>query len=830
MCIPQAATNLDFHRIFQQILCSQGRRYAPPPTQYDGERLFMKILPALAAACAFVLSAHAQTPPVKETADTFSHIPEAFRRAHWTWPKDEWCYDIVNIFAQFRHSFWIDSVPEKATLYITADQCYRLYINGEYVNSGPARGYQKSWPYDEIDVAKYLRPDKNVIAVRVYNAGRSTFGYLSQGTAGVIFALDLGGGNVIASGGNTPSRIQTGCHRLTAWQSMQLNNQEHIDLREEDPGWTALDYDDSGWVRGSWSAPFNRMPFYDFEGRGIPLLEEYELPPAKLIAQGSGKAVSQDEHYFNINELVAREGMDHSAVPSAGGAVKVPPSKDGEFQSFIFDFGHMVVGMPIMKVEGAKGGEIIDLSGFDTMHENFAIDNSYRHHCKTSLSNRMICRPGDQKHDFFQISGIRYLLVRVRNNPDSEIRITPSLRWSAYPMKDEGKFSSSNPVANRIWEACKLTQKVCSLDAYVDTPMREQAQWWGDARVQAWNTFFISGDDRLLRRGIRIISMQTTPNGLTYGHAPTMAHHCILPDFSLIWILTLWDHYWQTGSPEAYSAHKDTVSGILSYFDGITDPETGLAKADNRYWLFLDWTDIQKDGQPAVLNLWLLYALDRMEALCRDAGMKTDAKKFAARAKKVRAAIEKNLVDTDGLVSDGIRPDGTMNPQKSIHAQTLAKMNNIKGFDFEKAKELIFLPYLRDGKLTHGYPSSYWVVYVLQTMADAGYEREVYDYILKNWAAMSEYGTVFEGFNFFDGSRSHAWTAHPSFLLPRILGGVRQEAPGWKKVSFKPNYFEDSAEVTYPTPQGSIKVAWKKNADGSVEESLETPPTVEVVK
>ena len=155
----------------------------------------------------------------------------------------------------------------------------------------------------------------------------------------------------------------------------------------------------------------------------------------------------------------------------------------------------MVVGMPIMKVEGAKGGEIIDLSGFDTMHENFAIDNSYRHHCKTSLSNRMICRPGDQKHDFFQISGIRYLLVRVRNNPDSEIRITPSLRWSAYPMKDEGKFSSSNPVANRIWEACKLTQKVCSLDAYVDTPMREQAQWWGDARVQAWNTFFISGDD-----------------------------------------------------------------------------------------------------------------------------------------------------------------------------------------------------------------------------------------------------------------------------------------------------------------------------------------------
>ncbi|MDA6840245.1 hypothetical protein OSL57_26375, partial [Escherichia coli] len=85
----------------------------------------------------------------------------------------------------------------------------------------------------------------------------------------------------------------------------------------------------------------------------------------------------------------------------------------------------------------------------------------------------------------------------------------------------------SNPLANKIWKACEQTQRVCSLDAYVDTPHREQAQWWGDARVQAWNTFMLCDDPRLLWRGIRQIAMQTAPNGLTYGHAPTMAHHCI---------------------------------------------------------------------------------------------------------------------------------------------------------------------------------------------------------------------------------------------------------------------------------------------------------------
>ena len=36
-------------------------------------------------------------------------------------------------------------------------------------------------------------------------------------------------------------------------------------------------------------------------------------------------------------------------------------------------------------------------------------------------------------------------------------------------------------------------------DSYVDCPWREQAQWWGDARVQAANTLHLSADPRMLR-------------------------------------------------------------------------------------------------------------------------------------------------------------------------------------------------------------------------------------------------------------------------------------------------------------------------------------------
>ena len=145
-----------------------------------------------------------------ESPEIWEKIPSPLKKASWIWPYPISFCEIVNSYAQFREKFEIEDVPEKAPLYITADQCYRLYVNGEFVASGPARGFQKSWPYDEIDVAKYLKKGVNIIAVRAYNAGRSTFGYLTAGNAGVLYALDLGNGKIVASKVNTKSRRQSG--------------------------------------------------------------------------------------------------------------------------------------------------------------------------------------------------------------------------------------------------------------------------------------------------------------------------------------------------------------------------------------------------------------------------------------------------------------------------------------------------------------------------------------------------------------------------------------------------------------------------------------------
>ncbi len=785
------------------------------------------VLTLCASLCAYGIDIKKEV--IVENESTFAQTPVLLQQAKWIWPEVP-AGDITNIYALFRDSFSLDNVPSKALLTITADQNYALFVNGKFVGSGPARGYQYSWSYDEIDIAKYLRKGKNVLAVRVYNLGSNNFQYISEGMAGLLYSLDLGDGNVRLSDGNVRCRTQKGCDRDTERTSIQTNRQEHIDLRVEDPKWTEIDFDDSKWRKPFKPTVFNAMPYYSFEPRSIPMMETCEMNVARLIASGEGVSKSDSIRYRNLCELADIEKTKLSLVAEQKSAI-VPATEKGKVREYLFDFGKMLVGFPVIKIEGAKGGEVIDIIYDEVVDSNYRIPNRWNTWNRPAFASRVICKEGKQRHQFFHLYGFRYALVRVKGNV-ADLKITPSIIWSAYPLDDKGVFKVSDSYVQKIWEACKQTQKICSLDAYVDTPYREQAHWWGDARVQGWNTFFISGDDRLLRRGIRTISRQTAPNGLTYGLAPTTAHTCILPDYCLTWILTLYDYYWQTGSAEAYTSHKDTVEGLIKYFESHKDAKTGLIKHDPRYWLFLDWTRIQKVGQPSVLNLWYLHALDKLVEICENSNLKDDASKYAKLAKNIRFAITKNLLDKDGLICDGILPDGTRNQSKSIHSQTLGKICNIEGLDFAKAKNEIIMPFVRDGKIPQVRPSSYWVVYVLQVLIDDGSAKEAFEFIKRNWKNFAEFGTTWEDYGPMGGeiSHSHAWSAHPAFLLPQILGGIKQEAPAWKKVSVKPNCFVDDVEISYPTPQGDLIVSYKKNANGQFDVQIDAPKNIKISK
>ena len=744
-----------------------------------------------------------------------------FARAEWIWPDDP-RWDLHNCFVLFRRELTLARVPRQAPLFITADQSYHLYVNGAFVGRGPARGFQSHWPYDEIDLARWLVPGRNVLAVRAYNPGSSNFQYLSAGYAGLLAAAVWGRVRVQTDASWKCLR-QPGIRHDMVQTSLQLFPQEHFDARAGPLDWMNSDFDDRAWVTPKTQPP-GVLPWAGLEPRGIPLMFEEAWRPGRVIGTAEGECAAGWEEARNLYLLRQTEDHTHKPVTVAldapaeadapaglfAAGLEIPATGPGRFRSYLLDVGRPVVGNFSLSVGGARGGEVIDLVYTEVIDpEKLEPKLKFPDGCRVAFGSRLTCRAGRTEHMFYHPYGFRHVMLVVRNST-VPLHVASCLRRTGYPLVRRGAFESSDHLLEQIWETCAWSQQNCMLDAYVDTPWREQAQWWGDARVQAWNTFHLSGDARLFRRGIDQIGAQTTADGITYGHAPTMAHNCILPDFTLIWMMTQWDYYWQTGDLAPFRTHRATVERALAYFEAHTGKD-GLVTYDPRYWLFLDWTNLPKDGASSVYNLWLVLALERLAAMHRLTRDRAAASRCERWARRLRAKLL-TLVNRHGLLGDGLDAKGKILSSTSPHAQTLALMAGLAP-ESAPAMERFLLDYLQDESGHTAKPSAYWITYVYSVLAGRGHGAAVVAHLRPRWAPMVAYGSTFELFGDhpeFIISHSHAWSAHPLFHLMQIIGGVRQTAPQWRRVEFAPVFIGKSGGATIPTPRGPITSAWRR--------------------
>ena len=56
----------------------------------------------------------------------------------------------------FRRSFQLNAKPSTFLVHVTADNRYRLFVNGKGVGLGPSRGDKIHWQYETYDLAPHL--------------------------------------------------------------------------------------------------------------------------------------------------------------------------------------------------------------------------------------------------------------------------------------------------------------------------------------------------------------------------------------------------------------------------------------------------------------------------------------------------------------------------------------------------------------------------------------------------------------------------------------------------------------------------------------------------
>ncbi|MEI6055842.1 MAG: alpha-L-rhamnosidase C-terminal domain-containing protein [Lentisphaerota bacterium] len=753
-------------------------------------------------------------------------LDHPLRKASWIWPGGQ--VYIYNQYAAFRKDFRLDQKTIGAVLYITADQLYKLYINGKYICRGPARGYQSHWPFDEIDVSEYLSEGSNWISVLAYNPGIFTFQYRHQGFAGFLCALKLGDTAVYSDKSWKMKRL-SGLRPMTSRYSIQMSFQEHVTASQMDNSWIfkknfTLDWDDAEIKKITWDDCFayGRSPYDSVENRGIPMLLEKEKPIKRMLCTASGKCEKGYRDWENVSWGWVREAVKcekwlqtQSSLSKTVSKIAFPTTGTNNYISFTFDAGEYLVGCLNIDIQGADGNEILDFQFHENMVNGRPAIRPEGSCCQIALANRIYLKKGRFNHEFFHILGFRYLTVVMRNSL-KPITVKVKIRTANYPLKMEGDFFCSDNLINNIFSICKHTQKICSLDAYVDTPWREQAQWWGDARIQSKNTFYIDGDHRLFKRGIQSLIGQTTSQGLTYGHAPTMAGNCILPDFALTWIVTFWDYYFQTEDISLFKSNWPHVQRILSYFESNDAcSEIGLIKFDKRYWYFGDWASIYRGHIPTFLNLWYLYALTYLEKLLIVAQMDSEKKNISEKISIHRKLILSYLFDqTKNQFCGGLDENFKQAGPYSVHDHVMAIQLNLIPEEQDSFAKKWVLPYLLGKNIDGALPSAFWSSYVIEIGVKLCFANETVNFIKRKWEPMLETGTTWEAFEWNEKSNesaSHAWSAHPSYHFTNIITGITQMAPGWRKINFCPNFIQGltHAKSIIPSPLGKIAASWK---------------------
>ena len=697
--------------------------------------------------------------------------------ARWIWlynpQKDE-----RDRRVRFRKTFNLDQVPETFEIKVSADSKYTLYVNGYFVHHGPARNTPPYWSFDLINIASYLKEGKNLIAILGYQFGVSNFTYIYSGTAGVILS-----GPGVSTNDTWKISEDTSYIRAVAKGSFQYGFQEFCDLNKKEDHWNSdCNFDDSSWEsdRGKIAGV---MPYHFWEERSIPLLTNNMLDYATPIA------VSKHDVDPNWKEIQSAVISFHKEISNFQ-----PYHQEDNPTCIIYDFGREVVGM--LNFEFSCDG-IIDFLVCENL-DNLTPVICGPNELHTAYGGRLY--PVKGKVNFHELTlpwGLRYCIVYNRAGGKFDCKV--SLRECRYPLEVEGVFKSSLKDLQQIWDMCELTQKCCMADSYIDCPTREYAQWWGDALVQSQNTFRLANDPRLLARGLRSLSRQLTPDGLTYGVGPGCAHNCILPDYSAMYLVTLLAYYEQTNSLDLYDELRNVASGIISYFEKVVTPQ-GTIPYDERYWLFVDWcTSLDKVIPYNLIVVWGLRSVVKLATLTNT----LEDQEIIKRCTTLDEKIVNNL--------DYFNP--------SPHTVSMAILLDIHPELHKEWIDSVIIPMLRSNHDYKIQPDAYFMYYIFEALKKYNMEDEIINCI-RTWY----YEFVEEGFSttpehfYLDylkyTSKCHAWSAHPLKFISELILGVRQKAPAWQEVSFNPIYVPNGEfSGTVPTPLGNIKVYvnWNEN-------------------
>ena len=728
--------------------------------------------------------------------------------ARWIAPPNI-ALDEYGVF-HFRKKIVLDSVSEEFPIFITADNRYRLFVNGEFVNNGPAKSDVAHWYYDELDIALFLKPGTNIISVVVWNFGKYKAHWQMSNKTGLL-VQGVGSNSQII---NTNSSWKV-YHNL-AYKPSRFGRQftvtgpgDRIDGALYPVGFEKLDFDDSDWktsremAKGS---PLGTSEFSDWGlvPRPIPQMERKEEQFQFLYQDGIKK-----ENPFLRNSTLT-----------------IPENTSTEL---LFDRSVMTLGYPTLNISGGAGARI-ELFYAEALKDSAGVKG-----------NRNNIEGKDMVNDFSDLilvdgkfgsftplwkRAFRFVKVKI-DTKDQPLEILDFYSvFSAYPLKQNAKFKSSLADLERIWDVGWRTLRLCADETYMDCPYYEQLQYIGDTRIQALITMYVDGDTRLMKNALMHFYHSMIPEGLTQSRYPSYQAQ-LIPTFSLVWVYMVHDYWMYSNDDEFVEQFLPSVASILDYYKRKVAQDQLLGPL--QWWNFVDWSygpwnpNKPSGGAPqsaftggsSVITLQYVLALQKAAELYESFD-KNSAQRYREQANTFSGAVKERCWDENRM----LLAESPAKKQFSQHANIMGILAGL--FDNKQSSEVL------DRMLAQEtIPVSYYFsFYLFEALYKSGNGDQYLD-MLDPWREMLDIGlSTFAETPEPTRSDVHAWSASPNYHFLSLVCGIRPMNPGFTEISIKPAFGDlKSIDAKMPHRLGTIKLSYKKQGFTEKFEVLLPPGT-----
>lgn len=751
-----------------------------------------------------------------------------------------------------RRTYDLVEQPRAARCRVTADSRYILWVNGTLLGRGPVRSEPSHLTYDEYDIGPLLVPGQNAIAaVCRYYGGATLYWVPAQPV------MQLGFGSFVLeaeleTGEGTDLWITDSSWRVSAAPHLPGKREwggppsaEIIDGARVPKKWLDQEFDDSVW-----------QPAEVLDPSGMVGVPHAEPPTEPFGLLGQSPLPQLHERIVVPKSIAGRSGADKTggrpplvvfeSESPAGSKVEEPihPVDAAQGETVTYDFGEIVFAHPILDID-AGAGTVIDLAcGED-------IDSSGRPVIAPRRWTLRYTAGGDgERHEAFDAVGFRYLSASVRTG--EAWRIEVSGRERTFPRPPGAFFKCEDELLNDIWTAGARTLDLCSTDAYLDCPGREQRAWLGDAYVHTMISFVCNPNYDLAKWNLELHSQGARPDGLMPMVAVAdLAHTWLnIPDYSLHWIRTLaraWDYL---GDEELVQKLIITAARALEWFERQRGSEGLLDTLQN--WVFIDWAQTERRGNIAAADALYALALDDFATLADATGNSGMADRARSRAAHTRESFDKYWDGEREVYVDAADPGGGAARRVSQQTNALAILAGMG--DAQRLGHIgayVFNPKRAVKTRTPGDPGNrserllqqwrepenfneendvvmaqpFFCHFVHQAMVQIGRFDFLMDSI-RRWESLLAKGNgCFE--EYWDappglGSRCHAWSATPTFDLSTHVLGVRPASPGFEKVVIEPHKGGlEKVEGAVPTPRGLIQVKLGKEMSFTIPKGIE---------